>query len=102
MSSPLAPRLTAALEDRYRLERELGQGGMATDSVLSVGMEPGADPRFTDSRLVLTGDFNSDRSRPIWDVSPDGRRFVFTRSQGEPTGRSMYIVLNWFDQPRAR
>ena len=23
-------RLTAALEDRYRVERELGQGGMAT------------------------------------------------------------------------
>jgi len=29
MSEPL-PRLTAALADRYRLERELGQGGMAT------------------------------------------------------------------------
>jgi eukaryotic-like serine/threonine-protein kinase len=29
MSSPLA-RLTAALSDRYRIERELGQGGMAT------------------------------------------------------------------------
>jgi serine/threonine-protein kinase len=27
---PLDPRLTAALSDRYRLERELGQGGMAT------------------------------------------------------------------------
>jgi len=25
-------RLTAALADRYRLERELGQGGMATVS----------------------------------------------------------------------
>ena len=24
------PRLTAALSDRYRIERELGQGGMAT------------------------------------------------------------------------
>src|SRR5687768_11472361 len=24
------PRLTAALADRYRIERELGQGGMAT------------------------------------------------------------------------
>jgi serine/threonine-protein kinase len=29
VSTPLA-RLTAALEDRYRIERELGQGGMAT------------------------------------------------------------------------
>ena len=29
MSTAIA-RLTAALADRYRLERELGQGGMAT------------------------------------------------------------------------
>ena len=29
MTDPL-PRLTDALADRYRLERELGQGGMAT------------------------------------------------------------------------
>src|SRR5215208_4310080 len=29
MTDPL-PRLTAALSDRYRLERELGSGGMAT------------------------------------------------------------------------
>ena len=27
---PVLDRLTAALSDRYRLERELGQGGMAT------------------------------------------------------------------------
>jgi serine/threonine-protein kinase len=26
----IMPRLTAALADRYRIERELGQGGMAT------------------------------------------------------------------------
>ncbi len=30
MSSSPLPRLTAALSDRYRIERELGQGGMAT------------------------------------------------------------------------
>ena len=29
MTDPL-PRLSAALADRYRIERELGQGGMAT------------------------------------------------------------------------
>ena len=30
MTHPVADRLTAALADRYRIERELGQGGMAT------------------------------------------------------------------------
>jgi serine/threonine-protein kinase len=88
-------------------EPRWGPGGRellyrSADSILSVGMEPGAEPRFTDSRVELTGDFNSDRNRPIWDVSPDGRRFVFTRNQGEPAGRSLNIVLNWFDQLRAR
>ena len=29
MTAPIA-RLSAALADRYRIERELGQGGMAT------------------------------------------------------------------------
>ena len=29
-SMSVVERLTAALSDRYRLERELGQGGMAT------------------------------------------------------------------------
>jgi eukaryotic-like serine/threonine-protein kinase len=28
--TPIPDRLAAALADRYRLERELGQGGMAT------------------------------------------------------------------------
>ena len=28
---PVGGRLTAALSDRYRIERELGQGGMATE-----------------------------------------------------------------------
>jgi hypothetical protein len=33
LTDPL-PRLVAALSDRYRIERELGQGGMATSSSL--------------------------------------------------------------------
>jgi hypothetical protein len=33
MTDPL-PRLVAALADGYRIERELGQGGMATSSSL--------------------------------------------------------------------
>jgi Tol biopolymer transport system component len=98
---------------RWRVSKSGGQeprwgpGGRellyrSADSILAVGMVPGTEPRFTESRMVLTGDFNSDRSRPLWDVSPDGRRFVFTRNQGETTGRSLNIVLHWFDQLRAR
>ncbi len=30
MSETPSPRLTQALSDRYRIERELGRGGMAT------------------------------------------------------------------------
>jgi len=35
MSDPL-PRLAAALANRYRIERQLGQGGMATELVTQV------------------------------------------------------------------
>ncbi|HLG05445.1 MAG TPA: hypothetical protein VI383_04780, partial [Gemmatimonadales bacterium] len=88
-------------------EPRWGPGGRdlffrSADSVLSVTMEPGPEPRFTTPRVVLTGDFDSDRNRPVWDVSPDGSRFIFTRPQGESSTRGLNIVLHWFDQLRAR
>jgi hypothetical protein len=65
-------------------------------------MQPGPEPRFTPARGVLSGEFNGDRNRPLWDVSPDGNRFVFTRSYGESTARSLNVILHWFDHLRAR
>jgi serine/threonine protein kinase len=39
--SDLPPRLTSALADRYRIERELGAGGMATVYLAEEARNPG-------------------------------------------------------------
>ena len=51
----LSQRLSAALADRYRVERELGRGGMATVylacylyDITSLEAQLGADPRWDD------------------------------------------------------
>jgi Tol biopolymer transport system component/tRNA A-37 threonylcarbamoyl transferase component Bud32 len=87
-------------------EPRWGPGGRellyrVADTVVSVTMEAGAQPRFSDPRQVLVGRFNSDRNATIWDISPDGRRFIFTRAQGESDTPSISIVLHWFDRLRA-
>lgn len=36
-----------------------------------------------------------------WDVSPDGRKFVFVRvSEDQPRPKTVRVVLNWFEQLR--
>ncbi|HEV8455226.1 MAG TPA: protein kinase [Gemmatimonadales bacterium] len=74
-----------------------------SDSVLSVGvqLQARAEPRIGPSRVVLVGNFDTDRNRPIWDVSPDGKRFAFTRTQNEAGVRRINLVLHWFDRLRA-
>jgi len=73
------------------------------DSVIAVPFVGGVEPRFGAARTVLVGRFNTNRTAVGWDVSPDGRRFVFTRTMGEIGAPSMNVVLNWFGhQPAAR
>ena len=72
MSSDLGG-LSTALADRYRIERELGAGGMAT--------------------VYLAHDV----------LSPDGQRFVMVRStDAVSSGTPLHVVLHWFDQLRAQ
>ena len=42
---PDAARLTTALDDRYRIERELGAGGMATVHLAGGAVNRDAHPR---------------------------------------------------------
>ncbi len=45
---------------------------------------------------------------PMWDISPDGKRFLMTKSLGPPAGsaggrpRRINIVLNWFEELKQR
>ena len=71
------------------------------DTVMAMAMTPGPEPVFSAPRTVLTGRFTGDLHRAVWDISSDGRRFIFARSQIEAETPAMTVLLHWFDRLRA-
>jgi Tol biopolymer transport system component len=64
---------------------------------------------------VAAADFSADRPRrlfearfdtgsngPNYDVSPDGKWFVMPRSDRAPISDALHLVLNWFNEVKAR
>jgi hypothetical protein len=55
-------------------------------------------------RLVFEGSYERDRgsgsANPNYDVTRDGKRFVMV--QAPATSSSIVVVLNWFEELRAR
>jgi serine/threonine protein kinase len=105
---PTPDRLSAALADRYRIERELGSGSMATvylahdlrhdrKVALKVLRDSLGVPAVTRRQALF------DRSRftpgsPSWreyDISRDGQRFLFARSLSGRAPPEPIVVLNW-------
>jgi Tol biopolymer transport system component/tRNA A-37 threonylcarbamoyl transferase component Bud32 len=87
-------------------EPRWGPGGRelffrVADTVMAMAMTPGPEPGFSAARTVLVGRFISETFRTVWDISPDGRRFVFTRNQGDVDTPAMTVLLHWFDRLRA-
>ena len=87
-------------------EPRWGPGGRelfyrAADTVLSVTVGPGPEPTFSAPHAVLTGVFSADRNNASWDVSPDGKRVVFSRTKGAEGTLTMNVILHWFDRLRA-
>ena len=81
-------RLRAAVSDRYRIERELGPGGMAT--------------------VYLAHDLNAADfvqttvSRRHYDVTPDGQRVLMVqRADGAKRGQ-VIVVENWAEEIRRK
>ena len=72
------------MADRYVLERELGAGGMAS--------------------VFLAHDTRHNRKVAIKVMHPesDGERFLMTRLTAERPRPQITVVLNWFDELRAR
>jgi serine/threonine protein kinase len=117
--SAISERLTTALADRYRIERELGAGGMATvylaqdlkhhRKVAIKVLRPEHDrDRHVTRHAALhesrAGDGGSARSPhgPMsmrsfyrsYDVHPDGKRFLMLNS-GDAEARSLSVIFNW-------
>jgi tRNA A-37 threonylcarbamoyl transferase component Bud32 len=64
--------------------------------VVTSGVEPG----ISTAQLVVRGDYDMSMFEPMWDVSPDGRRFIFVRHSA--SGRlKVMLMLNWMDMLRA-
>ena len=42
------------------------------------------------------------RARPIFDVAPDGERFLMLKPVADPSPYAMRVVVNWFDELRGR
>jgi serine/threonine-protein kinase len=73
------------------------------DSVYSVPVGLGAEPRLGEPRALFGGDFMSSNNEPLYDVSPDGRQFVMVRTPGgAQPGSTLHLILHHFDQPRGR
>jgi serine/threonine-protein kinase len=71
------------------------------DSVFVAPVELGAEPRVTTPRAIFRGIYASNTFEPLWDVSPDGSRFVFVRNIGSGSS-PIGLLMNWTDHWRAR
>ena len=124
MSDPVA-RLNAALEGRYAIERELGEGGMGTQPVWAhdgreilyisesapfpwVVATVRTEPDFTvESRQDLpfsSSEYGYAPPHPEWDLSPDDQRVLAIGAPpGRPGAESRYVIVqNFFEELRQR
>ena len=74
----------------------------ARDPVFVSRVELGAEPRVGAPRGLFAGQFESSVNEPLWDVSPDGTRFVMVRTVAGGEAGRIGLFLNWVDHWRAR
>ena len=62
------------------------------------------EPSFNIERqLLFEGKYLSNSNRTIYDIHPDGQRFLMIKKQSEPGRRqSINVVLNWFEELKER
>jgi hypothetical protein len=72
--------------------------------VLAVSFDPATGTSGA-PQVLFSGPYpdNPGWTRPrSYDVTPDGERFLMTRLPGEPAQPRVVVVLNWFDELRAK
>jgi len=76
---------------------------------VAVKTEPGFDmvatpqPLFRGAYLSQPGRLvNTSLQTYLWDVSPDGKRFLMMKEAGSAASTRINIVLNWFEELKQR
>jgi serine/threonine protein kinase len=105
--------LVATLADRYRVERELGQGGMATvyrahdlrhdrDVAVKV-LHPDLGAARPKCRRTASGwSTEPTRNRQPYDVAPGDQRFIMIKDPPVPPIPTVVLVENWFPELLAK
>jgi serine/threonine protein kinase/Tol biopolymer transport system component len=70
------------------------------DAMLAVQIESGEALRVGKPSVLFTGDFLGAGRAPVFDVAPDGERFVMVKSDEASTLRQLTVVQHWFDELR--
>ena len=75
------------------------------DQMWAVAIESGPDLRPGSPRLLFEAPYATDivgLGVPNYDVSPDGQHFLMVRSAAESEVSGFTVVLNWFEELKAR
>jgi len=71
------------------------------DSTMVTSIALGAEPGIGSPRLLFVGSYASTAFEPLYDVSPDGRRFAFVQNR-DTGGTQIALLLNWTANWKAR
>ncbi len=72
------------------------------DSLYAVALPPapGADFHSGPPRALFEVRYQTSTTNTLYDVAPDGNRFVFVRNQVGQSSEQMNLILHWFDNLR--
>jgi serine/threonine-protein kinase len=78
-----------------------GKRIMSVDLATDAGLRAGK-PRVLFERTLARSAIDSGQWGHIYAVFPDGKRFLFVENPEQPEVRELRVVLNWFEELKAR
>jgi eukaryotic-like serine/threonine-protein kinase len=74
--------------------------------IMTVAVQPGSGFTAGTPQMVFEGAYTAVNSGPVYDVSPDGRRFLMIKTAESATASSsppqLVVVLNWLEELKQR